>query len=205
MFFYNYNKIFDFLFPKYTWRKNDEFIYLTFDDGPVPGATDVVLDILKEYGVKATFFCVGDNINKHPLLFKRIIAEGHGVANHSYSHIRGVDTDNNTYYSDIEKCDLEIKKYGVVTSLLRPPHGRMKVSQRNLLSKKYEIIMWTVLSGDFSPNVSAEGCLQNTLKHTENGSIILFHDSLKMIEKVKKVLPQYLESILKRGQSFKIL
>lgn len=205
MFFHYYHIIFDCLFPKYTWRKKGKGVYLTFDDGPVPEATLEVLDILKQFDVKATFFCVGENVQNNPYILKRILAEGHSVGNHTFNHLKGTETDYQEYLDNVQKCTKAFTDNGVKTPLLRPAHGRMTRGQRNNLATKYEIIMWSVLSGDFSKSVSVEKCLDKSVKYTKNGSIVLFHDSIKTIDKVREVLPRYIEQVQSKGLEFKCL
>lgn len=205
MFLHYYHIIFDYLIPRYTWRKKDKGVYLTFDDGPIPEATLEVLDILKQYGIKATFFCVGENITKNPDILERIIKEGHSVGNHTYNHLSGAKTDTKTYIDNVEKCNAVFNEQKVKTKLFRPPHGRMTRAQRKAIPKEYEIIMWSVLSGDFSKSISAEKCLEKSVKHTKNGSIVLFHDSIKTIDKVREVLPRYIKEVKAKGLEFKCL
>ena len=205
MFFHHYNKIFDFLFPRYTWRKKCKSVYLTFDDGPVPEATLEVLDILKQYGIKATFFFFFLYIKNNRVVFERIIEEGHSIGNHTYNHLNGKDTNKENYINNIKECQRVFKECKVNTSLFRPPHGRMTIGQRKALAKEYEIIMWSVLSGDFSKSVSPEVCLEKALSHTKEGSIVLFHDSVKTIDKVREVLPKYIVGVQAKGLNFKCL
>ncbi len=209
------------LFPKRTWMlPNDKnIVYLTFDDGPIPQVTPWVLDLLKEYHAKATFFCIGDNINKHPNIFKRLISEGHSVGNHTYHHLNGWETKTEEYIDNCEKFDEILNCHtklaeatyqndnseihsqkSTIKNLFRPPFGKLTSSQFNILQKKgYKIIMWDVLSADFDPNISIEKCLDNVLKNLQPGSIVVFHDSLKSEEKLRYVLPKVLEYIKYEG------
>ena len=193
------------LFPKRTWMlPNDKnIVYLTFDDGPIPQLTPWVLDLLKEYHAKATFFCIGDNINKHPNIFKRLISEGHSVGNHTYYHLNGWKTKTETYIDNVLKNEeLIISEFKIQNSalLFRPPFGKLATRQSHILQKKgYKIIMWDVLSADFDPNISKEKCLDNVLKNLQAGSIVVFHDSLKSEEKLRYVLPKVLEYIKNEG------
>ena len=202
------------LFPKRTWvLPNDKnIVYLTFDDGPVPQVTPWVLDLLNEYQAKATFFCIGDNINKHPNIFRRLISEGHSVGNHTYHHLNGWKTKTEEYIDNCEKFDKILNCHtelvdvtyqndkSKIKNLFRPPFGKLTSSQSNLLQKKgYKIIMWDVLSADFDPNISKEKCLENVLKNLQLGSIVVFHDSLKSEEKLRYVLPKVLEYIKNEG------
>lgn len=163
------------------WRTDaaNKELFLTFDDGPIPEITEWILETLKAYKAKATFFCVGQNIERHPSIFEQIKAEGHAVGSHTYNHLSGWATENVDYILNVRKA---AKLAG--TNLFRPPYGRLKPSQTRFLKHHYRIIMWDVLSGDFDPSISAEQCFQNVIRNTINGSIIVFHDSLKSQEKV---------------------
>lgn len=193
-------KIVTFYYNKYIWNNKAEKkeIYITFDDGPTPEVTPFVLDTLKEYGVKATFFCLGKNIEKHSRLFNRIIEEGHTVGNHTQNHLNGWKTKTEKYIDNVEKCQKIIntkteRKSGKI-KLFRPPYGRIKVKQgRRLLNKGYKIIMWSVLSADFDIKITKEKCLENVIKNTKKGDIIVFHDSKKAFERLRYVLPKTLE------------
>ena len=184
------------------WRmdKNEPVIYLTFDDGPIPELTEWVLDILKEYSVKATFFCVGDNIVNNPLIFDRILDEGHQLGNHTFNHLKGWKVKNSEYFKNIEKCQ-ELTK----TNLFRPPYGRIKKSQYKLLAKDYKVVFWDVLSYDYDKLTSPKKCLDNSVRYTRNGSIIVFHDNVKAQKNLKFALPQYIEHFLKLNYKFATL
>ncbi|MDQ0969765.1 peptidoglycan/xylan/chitin deacetylase (PgdA/CDA1 family) [Flavobacterium sp. W4I14] len=169
-------------YPSLLWNKSrtEKVIYLTFDDGPIPNVTDFVLKTLKVFNAKATFFCIGDNIVKHPEVFERVKNDGHAIGNHTFNHLKGWKTDNETYLQNTLKCQ-ELTQ----TNLFRPPYGRIKKSQISNLKSQisgFQIVMWDVLSGDFDTKLSPEKCYQNVIKHTENGSIIVFHDSLKAFD-----------------------
>lgn len=194
--------ILNYIYPKAIWRKEKEKnnIYLTFDDGPIPEITHWILDCLKEYQVKATFFCVGENIKKHPEIFNRILAEGHAVGNHTYNHLRGWDSEDQIYFQNIEKCEKLTN-----SRLFRPPYGRAKKSQMKVLAQDYKIIMWDVLTGDYDPKISPEQCYKNCVNYTRNGSIIVFHDNIKAINNVKYALPKSIEQLLRKGYRFKTL
>lgn len=194
--------ILNYIYPKAIWRKENEKnnIYLTFDDGPIPEITPWILDCLKEYQVKATFFCVGENIKKHPEIFDRILAEGHAVGNHTYNHLRGWDSEDQIYFQNIEKCEKLTN-----SRLFRPPYGRAKKSQMKVLAQDYKIIMWDVLTGDYDPKISPEQCYKNCVNYTRNGSIIVFHDNIKAINNVKYALPKSIEQLLRKGYRFKTL
>lgn len=187
------------LYPKALWRMNgqENVLYLTFDDGPVPGITSQVLDILQEKNIRATFFCVGENVRKHPELFRRIVAEQHAVGNHTFNHLNGWHAHTGNYIGNIEKCREEVASF-----LFRPPYGKLKKSQYRQLQEKYTIIMWDVLSGDYDKETSPEKCFTNVTRHVRNGSIIVFHDSYKAQEKVKYALPLFIDWALQRGFRF---
>ena len=184
------------------WRmsKTEQSIYLTFDDGPIPELTLWVLDVLKEYGVKATFFCVGDNIVKNPDIFEKILQEGHQVGNHTFNHIKGWKVTKPVYLENVAKCQ-ELTK----TNLFRPPYGRIKQNQYKLLAKDYKVVFWDVLTYDYDKLTSSKKCLDNSIKNTRNGSIIVFHDNIKAQKNLKFALPQYIEHFLKLNYKFATL
>lgn len=189
-------------YPSFLWNEDRDkrIIYLTFDDGPIPVVTPFVLKILKRYQAKATFFCIGDNIRKHPDVFEQVKADGHAIGNHTFHHLKGWRTDDNAYVKDMQACQ-ELTQ----STLFRPPYGRIKKSQAKILQSLHpdlKIIMWDVLSGDFDMSLEPEKCLKNVLKHTENGSIIVFHDSLKAFNRLEHVLPRAMEYWSKAGYSF---
>ncbi len=236
------------LYPQLVWNKarTTKTIFLTFDDGPIPIVTPWVLKTLKSFNAKATFFCIGDNINKHPAIFLQLKADGHAIGNHTYNHLKGWATADELYIKNFNKCQNLTQTY-----LFRPPYGRIKRSQifeiqkskikneesenlkvkskkskiknqntkndksqianpqsqiRNPQSEIHnpqsQIIMWDVLSGDFDTALSPQKCLKNVLKHTQNGSIIVFHDSLKAWDRLQYVLPKALDYWKKQGFSF---
>jgi len=195
MFLHKTNFLMRALYPQFVWRKpsDEKKIYLTFDDGPIPEITEFVLETLEKYQAKATFFCIGDNINKNPGIFRKVIGAGHSVGNHTFNHLRGWATDDVTYFVNSVRCKTEIEKFGIETKLFRPPYGRIKRSQARSLLPNHEIIMWDILSGDFSQNLSPETVLKKTIKHTEAGSIVLFHDSIKANKRMAYALPRFLE------------
>jgi peptidoglycan/xylan/chitin deacetylase (PgdA/CDA1 family) len=182
----------------YKPEANATTLYLTFDDGPVKGVTDKVLDLLEEFDARATFFCVGENVEKNPELFNRIKAQGHSVANHSFNHLNGWRTGNFTYYKNIIKAD---KLIG--SNLFRPPFGRITRQQLKSLKKRFKIIMWDVLSGDFDANLNPEICADNVIKASKSGSIIVFHDSLKAKTNIMGSLPLVLNHFTEKGYRFK--
>jgi len=192
-------------YPSLLWNKSrtEKVIYLTFDDGPIPNVTDFVLKTLKVFNAKATFFCIGDNIVKHTEVFERVKNDGHAIGNHTFNHLKGWKTDNGTYLQNTLKCQ-ELTQ----TNLFRPPYGRIKKSQiSNLKSQisELKIVMWDVLSGDFDTKLSPEKCYQNVIKHTENGSIIVFHDSLKAFDRLSYALPKVLAYFTEKGFTFSTL
>lgn len=189
-------------YPKCVWdiptvEKN---IYLTFDDGPTPKVTDWVLDELAKYKAKATFFCIGKNVVENPELFARITDEKHAVGNHTFSHLKGWTTKEYTYLKDVIQCQQVVK-----TKLFRPPYGKLTRMQTNSIHKKFKIVMWDVLSADFDTKITPEKCLQNVLKNTTKGSIIVFHDSLKAEKNLKFVLPKMLKHFSELGFEFKAI
>ncbi len=186
------------LFKKLVWRiVNTKKVFLTFDDGPVPEATPWVLDLLREADVKATFFCVGENVSRYPDIYQRIIDEGHSIGNHTYNHLNAWKTDKKTYLSNVNKA-----KSVIDSRLFRPPYGKLSPSLSKELEEDYDIIMWDVLSGDFDLNISAKKCLDNVKRNVKEGSIIVFHDSVKTIDKLKYVLPEVIKSCKAQGMEF---
>lgn len=194
------------LFAKYTWSffTNKKEIYLTFDDGPIPEVTEFVLDQLHNFNAKATFFCIGDNIRKHPVVFSRIVKEGHSVGNHTFNHLNGWKNSNTVYIENTSKCESLLPDQK--TKLFRPPYGKIKRKQaKQLLASGYKIIMWDVLSADFDSSVTKEKCLQNVLENVQNGSIIVFHDSIKASDKLYYALPKVLKEFSQKGYDFKAI
>lgn len=176
--------------PQLLWQyASTDSVYLTFDDGPVPEATPYVLEALAEYGAKATFFCVGDNVRKYPMLYQQIIEEGHAVGNHTYHHKNGWKTDTSQYLQDVAAAAAVID-----SPYFRPPYGKLRPTQMKMLAKDYSIVMWDVLSGDYDPKRTPEQCLQTVVQYSKPGSIIVFHDSVKAIATLKIVLPQVLQA-----------
>ena len=173
-------------------------VFLTFDDGPTPGVTEKILDILRSYSAQATFFCVGENVAKNPGLYQRILEEGHAVGNHTFNHLNGWKTPTDIYLDNVIKCRNHID-----SALFRPPYGRLTRSQIAALKKDYRIIMWSFLSMDYDRRVSKEKCLANVKKNLKPGSVIVFHDSLKAAETVKFVLSKFIEFIETEGYSTK--
>lgn len=190
------------IFPDLVWRieTSNKEIYLSFDDGPIPEVTPWILEQLEQFHAKASFFCVGQNIERHPEIFAQIIRAGHTVGSHSFNHLSGWGTDNLEYILNVRKG---ARACG--SNLYRPPYGRLKPSQTRILKHHYKIIMWDVLSGDFDPDLSAEACYQNVIRNTLPGSIVVFHDSIKSKTKLKFVLPKVLEYFSEKGYNFKAL
>lgn len=197
------------LYPTYTWQipTKEKVLYLTFDDGPHETATPFVLDELKKYNAKATFFCIGKNVVNHPAIYRRIKEEGHAVGNHTYNHLNGWKTDDTVYINDIiEAADV------IDSRLFRPPYGKIKKFQAKILQRKdsplhqlFSIMMWDVLSGDFDVNISPQKCLSNVTDHAEGGSLIVFHDSTKAWSRMSYALPKVLTHFAGKGFSFAAL
>ena len=189
------------LYPKAYWRmdRHEKAVYLTFDDGPIPEATPFILQTLREFGVKATFFVVGDNVRKYPELFQQILDYGHQVGNHTHNHISSLRYSLRDYSYNVEKANAYIHSH-----LMRPPHGWMRLPHYAWLSRKYKVVMWDLVTRDYSKWLSAEDVLNNVKKYARNGSIITFHDSLKSIEKLKYALPESIKWLKEQGYAFKI-
>lgn len=181
------------------WRKDkrEKVIYITIDDGPTVENTLWILDLLDSYQVKATFFCIGKNVEAHPELYAQIIERGHSVGLHGYDHKRGLYKDTNVYFNDIERGAEFIK-----TNLFRPPHGRIKLSQAKQLGKRYQIVLWDVLTRDYNPNLSGEKVFGIAKKYGRNGSIVVFHDSVKAQNNMRYALPKAIEYWMEQGFKF---
>lgn len=179
-------------------NNGEKSIYLTFDDGPIPEVTPWVLDLLKQHDIPATFFCVGENVFKHPEVFSQVVEAGHAVGNHTYNHIQGLKSPNSSYFQNVELANRLIN-----SKLFRPPHGWLKRSQYRFLSRRYKIIMWDVISCDYNRNIPKEEVLANVLNYTRNGSIITFHDSLKAQTHLQWVLPRAIEALKAEGYTFR--
>ena len=190
------------LYPSFIWKinTNQKVLYLTFDDGPHATETPFVLDQLKRYDAKATFFCIGNNVVQHPNIYDRILAEGHAVGNHTFNHLNGWKTKDEEYINDIDKAAKEID-----STLFRPPYGRITRFQSSVVNRQSSIIMWDVLSGDFDRDLQPQRCLANVLYHSKKGSIIVFHDSSKAWERMSYCLPRLLEHFTQEGYRFKAL
>lgn len=204
-------EIIKYLFYNQVWDipNNENKIFLTFDDGPTPEITDWVLNVLKRENVKATFFCIGNNIEKHPAIFNRIISEKHAIGNHTYNHLKGWKTSSNQYLKNIDTCKTVIQLSTINyqhTLIFRPPYGKIKLSQSISLRKKgYKIIMWDVLTRDYDTSVSKEKCLENATKNTTSGSIIVFHDSTKAYPNLEYTLPKTIQLLKEKGFVFDVI
>ncbi|HAG16888.1 MAG TPA: polysaccharide deacetylase family protein [Bacteroidales bacterium] len=169
-------------------------VFLTFDDGPTPELTQSILAILKDYDAKATFFCVGENVKKHPELFRQILDEGHTVGNHSFNHLNAWESEEDYFLENVEKA-AEL----IPSKLFRPPYGKITPNLIEKLKQKYKIVMWTVLSGDFDADVNAKKCFENATRKTKSGDIIVFHDNVKAKENVLEALPKTLAYFAEKG------
>lgn len=172
-------------------------IFLSFDDGPIPEITPKVLDILEQFNAKATFFCVGENVEKHPEVYQQVLDDGHATGNHTFHHLNGWKTSVEEYIRDVDKC-----KALVNSPLFRPPYGRIRPSAIKHLRKDYQIIMWSVLTGDYDKTLTPEKVLRNAIDHTTDGSIVVFHDSLKAADNLFFALPRFLKYFTEKGYTF---
>ena len=190
------------LYAQLIWEipNEENKIYLTFDDGPTPQVTNWVMDLLAKNSIRATFFCVGKNVEQHPDIFNQLKDQGHKIGNHSYSHISGWKSNNEFYFDDVEKCQQLVK-----SNLFRPPYGRITRSQANTLKSNYQLMMWNVLSGDYSNKITPEKCLANVTENTKSGSIIVFHDSVKAKKNLAYALPKSIDFLLGKGFKFDTL
>lgn len=208
-------KIISKIFSNYHWNYNPagNSVYITFDDGPIPEVTPWVLEQLEQYDAKATFFCIGDNVQRHPEVFRQIVKSGHSIGNHTQNHRNGWNTTKQEYILNTQLCQetinialKDLKALNNTSFLFRPPYGKIKPSQSALLRERgYKIIMWDVLSVDYKASVSKEKCLANVLKNIEPGSIIVFHDSLKAFPRLEYTLPKTLEFLKKNNYSCKAI
>ena len=189
------------MYPRALWRmdKNVKAVYLTFDDGPIPEITPWVLDLLDKYNIKATFFLVGDNVRKHPEEFQMILDRGHRVGNHTFNHIGGFKHLSYKYLENTNKADELIK-----SNLFRPPHGWMRWGQYMVLRNRYTIVMWDVVTRDYSKRLNGRQVLRIVKKYVRNGSIITFHDSIKSEKNMKYALPRAIEWLQEQGYEFKV-
>lgn len=206
------------IFRNYIWEipNSENKVYLTFDDGPTPEITEWTLEQLKKHNAKATFFCIGNNIEKYPEIFNNTIEYGHAIGNHTFNHLNGWETSTQEYIENTIKCSLLSAQYSENISqkvdannncqLFRPPYGKIKPSQsKNLRKLGHKIIMWDVLSEDFNQNISPEQCLQNVLENVQSGSIIVFHDSKKAFPNLEYTLPKTLEFLKEKGFNCEII
>ena len=199
------------LYSGYVWDKfsdasTEKTLYLTFDDGPIPEVTPWVLDTLEEYNAEATFFCIGDNIDKNPEVFKHLLDSPHSIGNHTYNHLKGWKTNFEQYITNFEKTEALIANYREPQKLFRPPYGKITRHQAKAIKKKgYAIIMYDVIACDWDKEKSGETCLNYVIKHAQPGSIIVFHDSLKAESNMKYALPKVLKHFTEAGYTFKKL
>ena len=189
------------LYPRATWRMDsrEKSVYLTFDDGPIPEATPFILDVLDRFGIKATFFMVGDNARKYPHLLEEVRRRGHRIGNHTFNHIGGLRWLSRNYVRNVERANELLQ-----TNLFRPPHGWMKWSEYIRLGKRYRVVMWDVVTRDYSKWITPQDVVNNVKRYTRNGSIITFHDSMKSIEKLKSALPESIQWLKEQGYEFKV-
>lgn len=204
-------KYIQWFYPERIWAfsRKENAVYLTFDDGPIPKVTPWVLEELKKHDAKATFFCIGNNVEKYPEIFRKIISEGHSVGNHTFNHLKGWKTKTSEYVDNVEKADIIMRENSEFSpnsyrdqnsALFRPPYGKITSKQANILQKKnYRIVMWDIISFDYDPKISEEVCLQNVLKNIQPGSVIVFHDSLKAEKNLRYALPKVLRFISEKG------
>lgn len=190
--------------PNLHWRfkaEADKVLYLSFDDGPIPGISPWVLDQLKAHQAKATFFCIGDNARKHPEVLARIEQDGHQIGNHTFHHLKGSSAPLEAYLADIQLCETHFK-----SSLFRPPYGRISQKQARAVKQAgYSVIMWDVLAGDWDPKRTGESCFRTLKKRIKPGSIIVFHDSIKAWPRLKFLLPETLAYFAKKGYRFEAM
>ena len=190
------------LFPECVWRlhRKRKCVYLTFDDGPIPEVTPWVLDTLDQYGVKATFFCVGDNVRRNPELFEEIKRRGHNVGNHTMNHPQGIKVTSQRYLRNV----LEAHRY-INSPLFRPPHGLLRWAQASILREQFTIVMYDLVTRDYSNKLSGEDVLNNVKRYARKGSIIVFHDSLKAEKNLKYALPRAIEWLKSKGYTFELI
>lgn len=190
------------IYPKGVFRKNpeDHSVYLTFDDGPIPQVTPWLLDLLDSYGIKATFFVVGDNVRKYPDLFRMVVERGHHIGNHTFNHVRSMRMRNADFIDNVKKCDTFFE-----TKLFRPPHGIMRRWSYRYMMEEYDIVFYDVVTRDYNEKLQGEKVLDIVRKHTRNGSIIVFHDSLRSEKNLRYALPKAIEWLKQQGYEFKQL
>ena len=194
--------IFKVLFPKIVWNfaENEQKVFLTFDDGPSTSVTDSILTILEQENVRATFFCIGKNVKKNPELADKILKKGHSIGNHSMTHVNGWRTRNNSYLSNINEASEFIN-----SNLFRPPFGRFNIYSLYQILKKYKLVMWDVLSGDFDEKIEEKAVINNVINNVANGSIIVFHDNNKSKEKTLSALIKTIKKLKEKGFSFEAI
>jgi len=195
-------KLYRSLYQGSHWRFNTDqkAVYLTFDDGPIPEITPWVLDLLDKYKIKATFFCVGDNVRKYPEIYQMVKERGHKIGNHTFHHLQGIKTPTRSYLEDVNEA-----KSRIDSTLFRPPHGHMRLPQFYALRKRYKIIMWDVVTRDYSCLMTADQVFEVVKKYTRNGSIIVFHDSIKAGDRMKESLPRSIEWLIEQGYNFRLI
>jgi len=197
------------LYPTLTWRiaHATKTIYLTFDDGPVAGPTEFVVDTLAAANVQATFFCIGDNVQKHPGIYESLLAQGHATGNHTYNHLNGWKTSTENYVDNVHACAAVMKKGSAARNrpLFRPPYGRISRAQIELLEPSFNIVMWDVLTMDYRRTLSPDRCLRNTAQAVRDGSIVVFHDSIKAEKNLRYVLPKFIAHFKSLGYDFNVI
>ena len=199
------------LFPGNIWHfsRSEKVIYLTFDDGPIPEITEWVLETLAQYKAEATFFCIGNNIEKHPKIFKQIVAAGHRIGNHTFNHLKGWQTDTETYIANTQQCHNIIQSIApqVLNQplLFRPPYLRISKAQHQILKKQYKMVYFDYITEDYEAKLSPEACKQAAIKHIKPGSVVIMHDSIKAAPRLMATLPAILEHYTSKGFTFKAL
>lgn len=190
------------LYTSAVWRfpETDRVVYLTFDDGPIPEVTPWVLELLRKEGIRATFFCVGENVMKYPEVYQQLLDDGHSVGNHTFNHWQGLKHTDQNYFRNIEKA----KTY-IDSDLFRPPHGWLKASQYRVLKKKFRIIMWDLISCDYDSRLKPEKVFRNITEFVRPGSILTFHDSIKAKPNLTEALPQAIRWMKEQGYRFEAI
>lgn len=195
------------VYPEFVWKipSKERVVYLSFDDGPHPVITPFVLDLLVKFDARASFFCIGDNVQRHPDIYRRMVAEGHAVGNHTNNHLNGWKTDDEEYVQNIRDASVHIR-----SSLFRPPYGRIKKSQARMMKqsadlKQLRVIMWDVLSGDFDTAFTPEICFRNVVDNVSPGSVIVFHDSEKAFGNLRQCLPEVLSWLKTEGYAMRAI
>lgn len=195
-------RCFRYIMPKAVWRlpKEEKTVFLTFDDGPIPEVTPYVLELLREKNIKATFFCVGDNVRKYPEIFKQVMTEGHQIGNHTFNHLQGFKNNLDYYADNVERADALIN-----SPFFRPPHGQFSFFHKWKLRKNYAIILWDLVTRDYNRKLSGEEVFSIVQKYVRNGSIIVFHDSLKAEKNLRYALPKTIDFLIKEGYKFEVI